>query len=83
MTTSQQLTLTALQAEVDRLVSEGVISETVYDHLPQSHTFIPEAGECWDEDDIAAIKAVGEADVAAKIAYLARVIDANTVWPED
>lgn len=75
MSASDQIILEALEAAAEREVGDGFLDAGVFDGVPVSHVFVPEPGEPWDEDDVAAVRAVGEADVAAKIAYWRRVLD--------
>lgn len=72
---SQHIILDALESAVWEAVTEGRLDRSVYDNAPKSHVFTPEPGECWDEDDVAAIKAVGQNDLAAKIRYYSQVLD--------
>ncbi|AVO21393.1 hypothetical protein PBI_MEGABEAR_84 [Mycobacterium phage Megabear] len=75
MSTSSHIMLEALEDTAHRLVSLGQLSESVFENAPKSTVFYLEPGEVWDEDDVPAIKAVGEADMQAKIMYWSRVID--------
>lgn len=72
---SQHIILNALVAAVDEAVDAGRLPAEVFDNAPQSHVFMREPGEYWDEDDIAAIRHVGENDVAEKIWYYSQVLD--------
>ena len=72
---SSQIILEALEDAAGKAVDEGRLDPGVYEGAPQSVVFYPEPGEPWDEDDVAAICAVCEDNVAAKIAYWQRVLD--------
>lgn len=75
MSNSQEVILNALENAVMDLVDEGKLDDGVLDNVPQSHVFYPEPGEPWDEDDVAAIKSVGDADVLARINYFRELLD--------
>ncbi|ABE67728.1 hypothetical protein Wildcat_148 [Mycobacterium phage Wildcat] len=75
MSAAQDIILNALMDAVHEKVDQGKIDPEVFEHEPQSHVFYPEPGEYWDEDDVAAIKAVGESDVQAKINYYISIIN--------
>ncbi|QYC55158.1 hypothetical protein SEA_BOILGATE_80 [Mycobacterium phage Boilgate] len=72
---SQHIILNALTAAVEEAVNEGRLPAEVFDDAPQSHVFMREPGEYWDEDDVEAIRLATENDVAEKIRYYAQVID--------
>lgn len=75
MTASAHIILDALESAAREAVDRGELDDNVFDHEPQSTVFYPEPDEPWDEDDVAAIKAVGDQDVHAKIAYWSQVLD--------
>jgi len=72
---SQHVILNALVSAVEEAVDAGRLPAEVFDNAPESHVFMREAGEYWDEDDAAAIRLATENDVAEKIRYYAQVID--------
>lgn len=72
---SQHIILNALTAAVEEAVDEGRLSADVLVGAPQSHVFMREPGEYWDEDDIEAIRLATENDVAEKIWYYAQALD--------
>lgn len=72
---SQHIILNALIAAVEEAVDEGRLSADVLVNAPQSHVFMREPGEYWDEDDVEAIRHVGDVDVAEKIWYYSQALD--------
>ena len=75
MSVSDSIILDALETAVYAAVEAGRLDSSVFDREPQSHVFYPEPDAPWDDDDVAAIKAVGQQDVAAKIEYWRGVLD--------
>lgn len=75
MSVSGMIILNALEAAASEAVESGWLDESVFEDAPRSHVFMAEPGEPFDEDDVEAIKLVGEQDVAAKIAYWRNVLD--------
>lgn len=74
---SQHIILDALIAAVEAAVDEGRVPADVLFNAPQSHVFMREPGEYWDEDDIESIRLVGENDLAEKIWYYSQVLDGS------
>lgn len=72
---SGHIILDALKGAAAQAVEDGVLDESVFDRAPVSHVFFPEPGEPFDEDDALSIRAVGEDDLTAKIAYWRNVLD--------
>jgi hypothetical protein len=72
---SGRIILNALEVSASEGVEAGWLDESVFDNVPESTVFVPDAEAPWDDDDVAAIKMVGEQDVAAKIAYWRGVLD--------
>ena len=75
---SDLIILEALENAAAAAVDRGALDESVYDREPRSHVFYPDAEEPWDDDDVVAVKTVGEHDVAAKIGYWRSVLDGVT-----
>ncbi|WKW87310.1 hypothetical protein SEA_CHARGERPOWER_95 [Mycobacterium phage Chargerpower] len=75
MSNSQHIVLEALENAVYEAIDQGTLDAYVLENVPQSHVFYPEPGEYWDEDDVAAIRSVGDSDLAAKIAYFSELLD--------
>ncbi|AKF14256.1 hypothetical protein SEA_LUCHADOR_92 [Mycobacterium phage Luchador] len=75
MSNSLHIIYAALENAVYEAIDAGTIDPEELDGLPRSTVFYPEPGEPWDEDDAAAIRAVGESDLAAKISFYSNLLD--------
>lgn len=74
---SNHIILDALEAAVYERIGNGTLDADVLDNVPQSHTFYPSDGDVdyYDEDSVAAVRAVGDSDVLAKINFYRQVLD--------
>ncbi|UJD21189.1 hypothetical protein SEA_SORORFAGO_92 [Mycobacterium phage SororFago] len=75
MSNSTYVIYEALENAVYEAIDAGKLDPEALDGLPTSTVFYPEPGEPWDEDDVAAIHAVGMSDLEAKIGFYRNLLD--------
>lgn len=72
---SDHIILDALEAAVYERIDSGELDADVLDGLPEGYVFYPNDFDAYDEDSVAAVRAVGVQDVAAKIGFYRQVLD--------